>query len=153
MAKKIENFDNEANEPVAAQNDANDATDANVVDDARADAVADDTTAAESTPTESTPRAQRAWLKPVGIAAASVLALGLAFGAGAAAGKFIAPPAGAAGVGHIDGLGGHPEGDRDGDHDGDGRGQHGPGQLGEQEDSGTATTDTDTGTTTDTTTP
>ena len=151
MAKKIENFDNEANEPVAAQNNAN------AVDDEAAEAVADDTTAAESTPTKPTPRAQRAWLKPVGIAAASVLALGLAFGAGAAAGKFIAPPAGAAGVGHIDGLGGHPEGhpdgDRHGDRDGDGRGQHGPGQLGELEESGTATTDTDTGTTTDTTTP
>lgn len=141
MAKKIENFDNEANEPVAAQNDAN------VVDDARTEAVADDTATTESSNTV-TPRAQRAWLKPVGIAAAGVIALGLAFGAGAAAGKFIAPPVGAAGVGHIDGMIGHPEGGpedgRGGDRDGDGRGPHGPGHLGELEDSGTATTDTDT---------
>ena len=126
MAQKIENFDGDNTEPVNSQNDDN------VTTPTAADAAA-------------TPK--RNWIKPVGIAAGSVLLLGLTFGAGAAAANFVGPHPSEFGIAHVEGMtgtDGHGEirGDERGEHGDGGRGGHGPeGQAGLGELQGGMTAD------------
>lgn len=114
MAKKIENFGGENTEPVDSQNDDT------VIDSAATENVAAENTS-DTAAAETAPATKRNWIKPVGIAAGSVLLLGLTFGAGAAAAKFIGPQPVEFGSAHVEGF----AGDGDGDFGGE-RGGHGP---------------------------
>ncbi|MEY4457939.1 MAG: hypothetical protein RIS25_532 [Actinomycetota bacterium] len=116
MAKTIENFDGDNTEPVNSQNGDN------VTESAATENVAAETTS-NTAAAETAPATKRNWIKPVGIAAGSVLLLGLTFGAGAAAAKFIGPQPVEFGSAHIEGFAG--DGDSDGGFQGGARGEGG----------------------------
>ncbi|MEY5017488.1 MAG: hypothetical protein RL431_537 [Actinomycetota bacterium] len=111
MAKKIDSFGDENAEPLNSQNDES----------------ATQSTAAE-TPSgiAATSKAKRNWLMPVGIAAGSVLLLGLTFGAGASAAKFVGPQPAEFGIAHVEGFDGDGDGGFQGERGEGGRGGHGP---------------------------